>query len=169
MLLYNKILSFALADQIRSVMSAAGRCCPTRHFVYFAHDAGGNRAPGRAGQFNSTSSNFKPPRRQPNHFQPLRLLSIPSHPISKTASTYSPSLKHTMAPVRQKTRLSGQSPSSHAHQTTMTVPTKTGTPSRTPHNRSPIKKRKTGLTISQKQSLIGNLQLESEYPPYLVS
>ncbi|KEZ44508.1 hypothetical protein SAPIO_CDS3525 [Scedosporium apiospermum] len=43
----------------------------------------------------------------------------------------------------------------------MTVPTKTGTPTRTPrHNRSPIKMRKAGLTIAQKQALIDNLQLE---------
>ncbi|PKS06521.1 hypothetical protein jhhlp_007269 [Lomentospora prolificans] len=61
-----------------------------------------------------------------------------------------------MAPIRTKKRVSGE-----PQARTMTVPTKMGTPTRTPHNnRSPIKKRQAGLTIAQKQALIDNLQLE---------
>ncbi|SPN96691.1 uncharacterized protein DNG_00211 [Cephalotrichum gorgonifer] len=66
-----------------------------------------------------------------------------------------------MAPTRTNNRLSSHaSPSPQPNRQT-TVPTKSGgTPTRTPHNMSPIKKRKPGLTISQKQALIDNLQLE---------
>ncbi|KAK3694962.1 Borealin N terminal-domain-containing protein [Podospora appendiculata] len=40
------------------------------------------------------------------------------------------------------------------------VPTKTGSPSAAAHSSSPLKKRKTDITVAQKQALIDNLQLE---------
>jgi hypothetical protein len=40
---------------------------------------------------------------------------------------------------------------------------KTGLSTTTPHHRSPIKKRKMGISLAQKQALIDNLQLESKY------
>ena len=68
-----------------------------------------------------------------------------------------------MPPLRGKKRKSEQSTMSIDEPTTrdiasQKVPTKTGTPSR---EESPLKKRKTNMTLAQKQALIENLQLES--------
>ncbi|KFG87845.1 hypothetical protein MANI_001051 [Metarhizium anisopliae] len=64
-----------------------------------------------------------------------------------------------MAPVRNKKRVSDQSTSSRRHgaATDTKVPIKS--PS-TPHDKSPIKKRRMGISALQKQALIDNLQLE---------
>lgn len=61
-----------------------------------------------------------------------------------------------MLPVIGKKRKSGADATGEMeHQT---IPTKTGDQ---PSNGSPMKKRRTGITIAQKQALIENLQLES--------
>ncbi|KAJ6445784.1 Borealin-lik [Purpureocillium lavendulum] len=66
-----------------------------------------------------------------------------------------------MAPVRQKKRGSDQSTASTRRQGATEgskVPLRSS-PS-TPHNRSPIRKQRKGLSLHQKQALIDNLQLE---------
>ncbi|KAK0103219.1 hypothetical protein ONS95_005253 [Cadophora gregata] len=69
-----------------------------------------------------------------------------------------------MAPTRSKKRKSTESTSSVDVQSfpapPQMIPTKTHSPTRTPTNRSPIKKQKMGITLAQKQALIDNLQLE---------
>ncbi|KAH8592048.1 Borealin N terminal-domain-containing protein [Bisporella sp. PMI_857] len=69
-----------------------------------------------------------------------------------------------MAPTRQKKRKSTESTSSVDVQNfpapPKLVPTKMQSPSRAPNSRSPIRKAPIGITISQKQALIDNLQLE---------
>ncbi|KPM45429.1 hypothetical protein AK830_g1084 [Neonectria ditissima] len=57
-----------------------------------------------------------------------------------------------MAPVRPKQRASDATADQK-------VSVRTGSPS-TPHHRSPIKKRRGGISLQQKQALIDNLQLE---------
>ncbi|CAM1507093.1 Fc.00g067340.m01.CDS01 [Cosmosporella sp. VM-42] len=67
-----------------------------------------------------------------------------------------------MAPTRSKKRASDQSTASVRKQVAMAdqkIPLRAGSPS-TPHQRSPIKKRKGGITLIQKQALIDNIQLE---------
>ncbi|OAQ72787.1 Borealin-lik [Pochonia chlamydosporia 170] len=64
-----------------------------------------------------------------------------------------------MAPVRNKKRVSDQSTTSKRQGTTTDTKVPVKSPS-TPHDRSPIKKRKMGLSALQKQALIDNLQLE---------
>lgn len=72
-----------------------------------------------------------------------------------------------MAPVRNKKRVSDQSTASRRHgaATDTKVPIKS--PS-TPHDKSPIKKRRMGISALQKQALIDNLQLEGNFPPKFV-
>ncbi|PSS22969.1 hypothetical protein M430DRAFT_16913 [Amorphotheca resinae ATCC 22711] len=68
-----------------------------------------------------------------------------------------------MAPTRARKRKSTESSSADipSFQTrSELVPTKTASPAITPTNRSPIRKRKMGITSRQKQALIDNLQLE---------
>lgn len=74
-----------------------------------------------------------------------------------------------MPPIRGKKRKSVESTTSsdeEMQQNTVVdiaigqkVPTKSGSP--TASEESPYKKRKTGITLAQKQALIDNLQLES--------
>jgi hypothetical protein len=72
-----------------------------------------------------------------------------------------------MAPTRSKKRKSTESTNSVDIQSFPAPPqlvaTKTRSPARTPSSRSPIKKMRMGITVGQKQALIDNLQLESEY------
>ena len=67
-----------------------------------------------------------------------------------------------MAPTRSKKGVSDQSTASTKHLDTASsrMPIKNSGPS-TPPERSPIKKRKMGITMPQKQALIENLRLES--------
>ncbi|KAI9743492.1 MAG: hypothetical protein M1818_002805 [Claussenomyces sp. TS43310] len=71
-----------------------------------------------------------------------------------------------MAPTRTKKRKSTESESSvdllsfPAPPAQKTIPTKKGTPARTPTSRSPIRKQAMGISVNQKQALIDNLQLE---------
>lgn len=104
-------------------------------------------------RFISTSNQASTPTRAPP--EPRR----PRIP-STQAPDPSQNNRHNMAPTRPKKRPSGPTPSPRPNQTT--VPTKSGTPTQTPHNRSPIKKAKPGLTMAQKQALIDNLRLESQ-------
>jgi hypothetical protein len=68
-----------------------------------------------------------------------------------------------MAPTRsKKQRKSTESASSGDIQQQQIVATKTRSPTRTPSDRSPIKKMRMGITVGQKQALIDNLQLESK-------
>jgi len=76
----------------------------------------------------------------------------------------SPARIPDMAPTRARKRKSTESSSADipSFQTrSELVPTKTASPAITPTNRSPIRKRKMGITSRQKQALIDNLQLES--------
>ena len=72
-----------------------------------------------------------------------------------------------MAPTRSKKRNSTESTSSLDVQgfpaPPQHVPTNSRSPARTPSNRSPVNKPKMHLTLAQKQALIDNLQLESQY------
>ncbi|KAK9439207.1 Borealin-like protein [Metarhizium brunneum] len=64
-----------------------------------------------------------------------------------------------MAPVRNKKRVSDQSTASRRHGATTDTKVPIKSPS-TPHDKSPIKKRRMGISALQKQALIDNLQLE---------
>ncbi|RCI15334.1 hypothetical protein L249_6525 [Ophiocordyceps polyrhachis-furcata BCC 54312] len=63
-----------------------------------------------------------------------------------------------MAPARRRSRPSDSSTRRDDASRGTKIPLK-GSP-RTPHHRSPIKKRKNGISLQQKQALIDNLQLE---------
>ena len=67
-----------------------------------------------------------------------------------------------MPPIRGKKRKSVEDENTQDITMGQKVPTKTGSPSAS--QESPHKKRKTGITITQKQALIDNLQLESTSP-----
>jgi hypothetical protein len=86
-------------------------------------------------------------------------------------STEAPSIAaiikpYSMAPTRPKKRQSNESATSLDIQSFPTppqlIPTKARSPARTPTNRSPIRKPKMRITVTQKQALIDNLQLESQ-------
>lgn len=72
-----------------------------------------------------------------------------------------------MLPIRDKERKSEQAAMSNEEQRAVDImsqkiPTKE--PSRGPQE-SPLKRRKAGITLAQKQALIDNLQLESMFAP----
>lgn len=73
-----------------------------------------------------------------------------------------------MAPTRMKKRKSTESEGSldlqdfPAPPLQQKLPTKSGSSSQTPTARSPKKTLRMGITATQKQALIDNLQLESE-------
>jgi len=72
----------------------------------------------------------------------------------------------TMAPTRQKKRKSTESTSFvdvvEFPAPPQLVPAKLRSPTKTPTNKSPIRKARIGITAGQKQALIDNLQLESK-------
>ncbi len=101
------------------------------------------------------------------HLQTSKQLRIPI-PVLRTAAKHTKLAIFTihesiMPPIRGRKRKSDQSTISNddytAHEmASQTIPTKSGSPS---GQESPRKKRKTNITLAQKQALIENLQLES--------
>ncbi|KAK3337069.1 Borealin N terminal-domain-containing protein [Cercophora scortea] len=88
---------------------------------------------------------------------------IPRDFLSSTSNLTSPSI--TMPATYGTKRKSDDLTASNEEHDTATmaaqkVPTKTGSPSAAAHSSSPLKKRKTDITVAQKQALIDNLQLE---------
>jgi hypothetical protein len=90
---------------------------------------------------------------------------VASHNFTTPLSDSYCNSRDTMPPVRSRKRVSDQSTIPVNCQSNMAdqkIPTKSGSPVATPRQRSPIKKKKPGISLAQKQALIDNLQLESE-------